>query len=135
MLVEVFFDCDDPGPEAEVSLERPRHGGRGGAHPNHGGRKLLEVTVEIEVIHSSSVPGLSVLCDKLGSITDFVMGGTILAEETPAAAEDEEEDGDADDEDDHSLGVIKLGIAVLETGKKLVAERSEAETQQAIKLK
>ena len=94
---------------------------------------MLEVT--IEVIHSASFPGLSVLGDKLGSVTDFVMGGTIPAEETPAAAEDEDEDGDADDEDDHGLGVIKLGVVVLETGKKLVAERSEAETQKAIKLK
>ena len=63
------------------------------------------------------------------------MGGTILAEETPAAEEDEEEDGDDDDEDDEGLGVIKLRVTVLETGKKLVAERSEAETQEAIKLK
>ena len=129
MLVEVVFDCDDPGPK--VSLERPHHGGRGGGHPKHRGRKTLEVT--IEVIHSAPVPGLSVLGDKLGSVA--VTGGAILAEETPTAAEDEEEDGDDDYEDDEGLGVIKLRVTVLETGKKLVAERSEAETQEAIKLK
>ena len=92
---------------------------------------MLEVT--IQVIHSASIPGLSVLGDKLGSVT--VTRGAKLAEETPAAAEDEEEDGDDDDEDDQGLCVIKLRITVFETGEKLVAERSEAETQEAIKLK
>ena len=118
MLVEVVFDWNYPGPE--VSLKRPHHGGRGGAHPEDWGRKMLEVT--IEVIHSASFSGLSVFGDKLGSVT--VTWGTKLAEETPAAAEDEEEDGDDDDEDDQGLGVIKLRVTVFETGEKLVAERS-----------
>ena len=133
MLVEILFDCDDPGPEADVNLVGPHHGGRGGAHPQYGWRHMLEVT--IKVIHSASVPGLSVLGYKLCCITDFVMRGTILAEETPAAAEDEEEDGDDNNEDDQGLGVIKLGVAVLKTWKKLVAEICEAETQKSIKLK
>lgn len=88
---------------------------------------MLEVT--IKVIHSASVPGLSVLGYKPCCIIDSVMGGTILAEETPAAAEDEEEDGDGNNEDDQGLSVIKLGVAVLETWKQLVAERAETETQ------
>ena len=118
MLVEVVFDWDDPGPKG--SLKRPHHGGRGWAHPEDRRRKILEVT--IEVIHSASIPGLSVLGDKLGSVT--VTWGAKLAEETPAAAEDEEEDGDDNNEDDQGLGVIKLRVTVFETGEKLVAERS-----------
>ena len=69
MLVEVVFDWDDPSPE--VSLKRPHHGGRGGVHPEDWGRKMLEVSIEF--IHSAPIPGLSVLGDKLGSVT--VTGG------------------------------------------------------------
>ena len=71
LLVVELFDGDDPGAEAEVGLERPHHGGRGRAHPQHGGQ-VLEVT--IEVIHAASaVTSLDVFGEKLGSVTDFVI--------------------------------------------------------------
>ena len=131
MITIVGFYCYGIVPL--VSLERPHHGGRGGGHPEYWGRDGLEVPVE--VIHQASTGSLDVFGDQLCFITDSVTGRTILEQETPATAEDEDGEGDGDADDDQGLGVIKLGITVLETGKKLVAQRSEAETQKSVKLK